>query len=209
MRFCFAQNLFEASDFGGEDGAADAGESIVAATGVAIVGGGGAAGFFDEAMVHQLFEIVVEGAGAEFVLTLRLARDFLHDAVAVKIFGGQGKQNVELGGGEGQESVEVVFHGRKPIYRNPSIVVKAQFGWYLKKVDSRQLKVERGEEEKANAETRRAPRFAERLILGCSRWVSDSHDVVSEMLARLWLRYTRSHWQMLREMDCRLAGLCR
>jgi hypothetical protein len=150
--------LVEALDLGGEYAAAGVAEAIVAAAGVARVavfaaGGGSGSGvrsggFFDEAVVHEFFEIVVERAWAEFVAALRLAGDFLHDAVAVKIFGGQGKQNVELGGGEGQESVEVVFHGRKPIYRNPSIVVKTQFGWYLKKVDSRRLKVERGQERK-------------------------------------------------------------
>jgi hypothetical protein len=69
----------------------------------------------------------------------------------VEIFGGQGKQDVELGRGERKESVEVVFHGRKPIYRNPSIVVKTQSGWYLKEVDSRQLKVERGRKSQSNS----------------------------------------------------------
>jgi hypothetical protein len=41
------------------------------------------------------------------------------------------------------------------------MVVKGRDGWYLKKVDGRQLKVERGEGEKANAEKRRARRCAE------------------------------------------------
>ena len=57
-------------------------------------------------MVHQFFEIVVERAGAEFVLALRLAGDFLHDAVAVEIFGCEREQDVELGWGEREESVE-------------------------------------------------------------------------------------------------------
>jgi hypothetical protein len=91
--------LFEAGDFGGEDGTADAGEAIVAASRVAIVCGGGAAGFFDEAMAQQFLEVVVERAGAEFVLSLRLASDFLHDAVAVEIFGSEREQDVELGRG--------------------------------------------------------------------------------------------------------------
>lgn len=64
MRFCFAQNLFEAGYFRGEDSTADGGEAIVAASRVAIVGGSGAAGIFDEAVAEQFFEIVVEGAGA-------------------------------------------------------------------------------------------------------------------------------------------------
>jgi len=95
----------------------------------------------------SFFEIVVERAGAELVLALGLASDFLHDAVAVEIVGCEGEQDVKLGGGERKESVEVVFHGRKPIYRNPSMDVKTQFGWYLKEADSRSLKVEGGEEE--------------------------------------------------------------
>jgi hypothetical protein len=131
MRFRFAQNLFEAGHFRGEDGAANAGEAIVAAARVAIVGGSGAAGFFDQAVAEQFFEIVVESSGAEFVLSLRLASDFLHDAVAVQVFGSEGQQNVKFGRGQGEESVESVFHGRDPIYRNPSMVVKTQSGWYL------------------------------------------------------------------------------
>jgi hypothetical protein len=156
MHFCFAQNLVEALYFGGEDTAADVAEAIVAAACIARVaifsrsGGGdgiGSCGFFDEAVVHEFFEIVVKRAGAEFIAALRLASNFLHDAVAVEIFGGEGEQDVKLGGGEGKESVEIVFHGRKPIYRNPSMDVKTQFGWYLKEADSRSLKVEGGEEE--------------------------------------------------------------
>jgi hypothetical protein len=131
MRFCFAQDSFEARDFRGKDGAADAGEAIVAASRVAIVGGRGAAGFFDEAVVEQFFEIVVERAGAEFVLSLGLASDFLHDAVAVEIFGSEREQDVELGRGQREERIESVFHGRNPIYRNPSVFVKTQPGWYL------------------------------------------------------------------------------
>ncbi len=130
MRFRFTQDFFEALDFGGEDFAADGGEAIVAAARVAIVGRCGFGGLFDEAMVHQLFEIVVERAGAEFVFALRLAGDFLHDAVAVEVLGCQGEQDVELRRGERQENVEIVFHGRNPIYRNPSMIVKSRDGWY-------------------------------------------------------------------------------
>jgi hypothetical protein len=142
MHFRFTQNFVEAGNLGSEDFAADSAEAIVAAARVAIVGGGGFRGFFDEAMVQQFFEIVVERAGAELVFALRLASDFLHDAVAVEVFGSECEQDVELGGGEREESVQVVFHGRKPIYRNPSMVVKSWDGWYLKRVDSRQLRVE-------------------------------------------------------------------
>jgi hypothetical protein len=155
-------NLFEAGDFSGENVAADATEAIVATARIAriaIVGGSRARGFLDKAMVHEFFEIVVESAGAEFVLALGLASNFLHDAVAMEIFGGEGEQDVKLGGGERKESVEVLFHGRKPIYRNPSMDVKTQSGWYLKKVDRRKSKREK---KKASAETRRALRFAER-----------------------------------------------
>jgi hypothetical protein len=154
-------NLFEAGDFSGENVAADATEAIVATAGVAIVArsGSGLGGFFDEAVIHEFFEIVVERAGAELVLALGLASDFLHDAVAMEIFGGECEQDVKLGGGERKESVEVLFHGRKPIYRNPSMDVKTQSGWYLKKVDRRKSKREK---KKASAETRRALRFAER-----------------------------------------------
>jgi hypothetical protein len=104
MRFCFAQNLFEAGDFGGEDVAADGGEAIVTASRVAVVSEfRDARRFLDEAVVHQFFEIVVKRAGAEFVFALRLANDFLHDAVAMEVFGSEGEQDVELGGGERKE----------------------------------------------------------------------------------------------------------
>jgi hypothetical protein len=46
------------------------------------------------------------------------------------------------------------------------MVVKTQSGWYWKKVDSRQVKVEREEEERDNAEARRALRDAEELAMG-------------------------------------------
>ena len=153
MGFRFPQNLFEACDFSGEDATADIGEAVEAAAGVArvaIVGRGDAGRFFDEPMVHQFFEIVVKSAGAEFVLALRLAGDFLHDAVAVEVFRSEREQDVELGGRERKERVESVFHDRKPIYRNPSMVVKSRDGWYWKKVDSRKLRVEREEEEGRN-----------------------------------------------------------
>jgi hypothetical protein len=81
-------------------------------------------------MVQQFFEVVVERAGAELVLALGLASDLLHDAVAVEVFGSEREENVELGWGEGEERFERVFHGRDPIYRNPSIVVKTQDRWY-------------------------------------------------------------------------------
>jgi len=101
MCFCLADHFFETCDFGGEDAAADRGEPIVAAARIAIVGGGGCGlgGLIDKAMVHQFFEIVVERAGAELVFALRLTGDLLHDAVAVKVFGCEGEENVELGWG--------------------------------------------------------------------------------------------------------------
>jgi len=156
MRFCFTQNLFKASDFGGEDAASDVGEAVVAAASVAIIGGRRCAGgFLDKAMVHEFFEIVVESAGAEFVLALRLSCDFLHDAVAVEIFGSEREEDVKLGWGEREKRVESVFHDRKPIYRNPSIVVKNRDGWYWKKVECGQGKRPRKRRKKANAEARR------------------------------------------------------
>jgi hypothetical protein len=99
MHFCLTHNFVEAGDFGGEDFAADGAEAIVTTPWVAIVGGNGFRGVFDEAMVHQFFEIVVERAGAELVSALRLADDLLHDAVAVEIVGSERKEDVQLGGG--------------------------------------------------------------------------------------------------------------
>lgn len=67
-------------------------------------------GFGDEALFDELFQIVVQGARTEFVGAGGLAHDFLHDAIAVAVFGGESEEDVLSGGGE--------RHSRNTIYRN-------------------------------------------------------------------------------------------
>ena len=95
-------------DFQGEDAAAMRSDAAVAAA--RIFFGGAARGFSNESLLHELFQIVVQGAGPEFAGAPGLARDLLHDAVAVAVFGGEGEDDVLSGGGE--------RHSRNTIYRN-------------------------------------------------------------------------------------------
>ena len=72
------------------------------------------------ALIHQFLKIVVEGSGTKFVFTFRLARDFLHDAVAMSILGCQSKEDVQRGGRERKITTEVLSHVRFPLYRIPT-----------------------------------------------------------------------------------------
>src|ERR1022692_1800386 len=75
-------------------------------------------------VVHQLLEVVVERAGAKLVLAFRLSGDLLHDAVSMPILGGERKQDVQSGRGQGEERTRIVVcasaHGRILLYRIPS-----------------------------------------------------------------------------------------
>jgi hypothetical protein len=53
--------------------------------------------FLNEALVHHLLKIVVQGAGTNFVLPLRMRPNLLHDRVAVAILVNEGKKNVQHG----------------------------------------------------------------------------------------------------------------
>jgi hypothetical protein len=91
----FAYDGVKAVEFVGEDSPALRGEPVEAAIFVA-----GERRFWsvdDEALVHQTLEVVVESAGAQFVVALRLANDLLEDAVAVEVLGGEGEHDVKHG----------------------------------------------------------------------------------------------------------------
>src|SRR5436305_1168421 len=60
-----------------------------------VVVGSASRRLLDKTLRHQLLQIIVKRSGTQFILTLGLAGDFLHDAVAVAILGGERKQNVE------------------------------------------------------------------------------------------------------------------
>jgi hypothetical protein len=83
-------------------------DAVVAAA--RIFFGGAARGFGDESLLHELFQIVVQGAGTKFAGAPELARDFLHGAVAVAVFGGESEDDVLSGGGE--------RHSRNTMHRN-------------------------------------------------------------------------------------------
>jgi hypothetical protein len=117
-----AEDGGEAVGFGGEDGAAEAGEAVgAAAAGVVSLFGE----LFDEAGGEELLEVVIERAGADFVLAAGVARDLEHDGVAVEVSAGEGEQDVEGGGREREMLLGVGFHIRDTIYRIPNMNVKS------------------------------------------------------------------------------------
>jgi hypothetical protein len=87
-----AQDSGEAIGLGGEDLAAEASEPVRAASACVVFFAGQ---LFDEAGGEQLFEIVVERAGAELVLTRGLPGDLLHDSVTVEVVAGEGEKDVQ------------------------------------------------------------------------------------------------------------------
>lgn len=112
------ERAFQTVHFGCEKAAAERGQAIVTA---ARVGGRGArSGFANDALLEEFLQVVVEGAGAEFVFAFGLAEDLLHDAVAVAVFGGKGEEDMQDGGGKRKQAVERIVHSRSPLYRNPS-----------------------------------------------------------------------------------------
>jgi hypothetical protein len=119
-----AEDSGEPVGFGGEDSAAVASEAIGAAAACVVIVG---RQIFDEACGEELFEVVVERAGADLVLAAGVARDLEHDAVAVKVSAGEREQHVE-GGGREREVLLGVFeygiHIRETIYRIPNTNVK-------------------------------------------------------------------------------------
>jgi hypothetical protein len=110
-------NAAKAVDFGIEDAAAEAGEAIIAAARIVVVG----AGFFHEALFHEALQVVVESAGAQFEAALRLPGHFLHDGIPVHFLAGEGEQNVEGRWGEGKEVVGGALHYRNPLYQIPMV----------------------------------------------------------------------------------------
>ena len=73
--------------------AAEPFEAVIAPPGV--VGRRSGRGFLDQAQQHELFQVVVERAGAGLVLTGGLPGDLLHDSVTVEVFAGEGEEDVQ------------------------------------------------------------------------------------------------------------------
>src|SRR6185437_9896365 len=87
-----------------------------------IVVGRGAGDFPDQAAIDELFDIVIERAGTELIAAVGLARDFLHDGIAVALFAGDRGEDVKGRRRKREEGCDRVFHfnSRSPLYRTPS-----------------------------------------------------------------------------------------
>jgi hypothetical protein len=120
-----SDEFLKALAFGVEDFAAERGETVITTAGVVEFGSGAVVGFLDEVGFNKALEGSVEGGGPEVDLAGGALEDFLHDAVAVLLFAGEGEKNMKPLGFEGEEGLEVglVGHGWY-IYRAVYIFVK-------------------------------------------------------------------------------------
>jgi hypothetical protein len=50
---------------------------------------------FDQVLIHKLFQVVIEGTGAEFIAAFGLADDFQDDAITMPVLRGKRKQDME------------------------------------------------------------------------------------------------------------------
>lgn len=123
----FANHAFKSSNFSAKEPAAKTRQAIVAAPG--IIAGSSRGTLFDDALIKQLLQIVIQSAGPKLVPPVRLSRHFPHDSVAVAILIGKGKQDVKCGSGQRQISIKAFIHSQHPIYRNPTIKVKPDLLW--------------------------------------------------------------------------------
>src|SRR5437879_1464933 len=116
----FTQHACESLDVRQEHPASQRLQPVIAPSRIARCRAAG--GFFHQALADKLFQIVIQRAWADFVLSRGLPRDLLHDAVPVQILRGERQQNVERRGREREKWLDPLFHTRNPIYRIPSMV---------------------------------------------------------------------------------------
>lgn len=90
-----ADQLFQALALRRQHAPAEPGETIVAAPRVVELGRGPVNRFFDEVCIDESLQRAVEGCRPESHFAVSAVEDFLHDAVPVLIFAGEGKQDVE------------------------------------------------------------------------------------------------------------------
>ena len=98
MCFHSPKHAFQALNLGGNDAVSQRRQAVIPTTWIVVVP---AVKFLDKAMVEKLLEVVIERTGAELVVIVRLARDLLHDPVAVTIFIGKRNQDMKRGGRKG------------------------------------------------------------------------------------------------------------
>ena len=73
-------------------------------------------GRFDEPLVQESLEIVVERPRSKLVSSVRLAGDFLHYSVTVALFPGKRQENMQSRG----KQRCTITHNREQVYRNPT-----------------------------------------------------------------------------------------
>src|SRR5215469_8837066 len=93
----FPNNFRKTSSLLSKNAASERRESIIPATGIVIARAGPR--FLNPPPCDHFLQIVVERAGPNPIFSTRLARNFLHDAVAVEILAGERKQDVQRRGG--------------------------------------------------------------------------------------------------------------
>src|SRR5271170_1823189 len=82
-RLRVADHVFEPADFRGENGCSERCEAVVTAAGIGITRA--VAHIRNPAAADGLLQVVVERAWSESILAFGLARNFLHDGVAVEV----------------------------------------------------------------------------------------------------------------------------
>jgi hypothetical protein len=108
--------ILEALAFGVEDTAAERRETVVAAARVVELGRGTGAGFRDEVSFDEALERAVEGGGPQADLAGGALENFLHDAVAVLLFAGEGEQDMEPLRLEREERLDLGLFGMANMY---------------------------------------------------------------------------------------------
>jgi len=107
----------ESGNLGGENAASQRAEPVITPTRILVIEP--PADLLHHSLFHQPLQVVVQGARPKPVAPLRLPSDLLHDAVAMQIFTGERKQNVQHGRSQREEVVNL--HNRIPLYQKPIV----------------------------------------------------------------------------------------
>src|SRR6266446_3427295 len=137
----FSQYSCESLDVRQEHAASQCLQPVIAPSRIAPSRAAGS--FFHQALADKFFQIVIQRAWSDFVLSRGLPGDLLHDAVPVQILSGERQQNVQRRGREREKWLDPLFHTRNPIYRIPSIVSSVDCGRrkLVRKAKSTDLKI--------------------------------------------------------------------
>jgi hypothetical protein len=94
----FKNDALQAVDLRGESGFSCRREAVEAA--VVALGSAGTGCIDHQLLIHELLQVVVQGAGADPIASLGLACDLLNDAVTMQVFAGKSEKNVKGCGGK-------------------------------------------------------------------------------------------------------------